>query len=102
MTNTYRFKLFIAGQTARSEEAIACMRELCEARLSGRYELEIIDALDRPELADQEKVLATPTLIKLEPPPARRIIGELSHGDEVLFRLGIATRRAPERRENSK
>lgn len=101
MTNKYRFQLFITGQTARSEQAIASMRELCETRLAGRYELDVIDVLDRPDLADAAKILATPTLIKAEPPPTRRIIGELSHGDEVLFRLGIAPRPGTQRREGS-
>lgn len=102
MTNKYHFRLFVTGQTSRSEQAIASMRALCEARLVGRYELDIIDVLDRPDLADEEKVLATPTLIKLEPPPARRIIGELSHADEVLFRLGIGPQPRVDVREGSR
>jgi circadian clock protein KaiB len=101
MIDKYRLKLFVTGQTPRSEQAIAAARELCEAQLAGRYELEIIDVLDRPEVADADKVLATPTLIKAEPPPARRIIGELSRGDEVLFRLGLGPRPGAGRREGS-
>lgn len=102
MTNKYYFRLFVTGQTSRSEQAIASMRSLCEARLLGRYELDIIDVLDRPDLAEQDKVLATPTLIKVEPPPARRIIGELSQADEVLFRLGIGPEPRAMRNEGSR
>ena len=84
----YRFKLFVTGQTPRSELAIANLRAICEERRRGRHEISIIDVLDEPELAEVEKILATPTLIKVLPPPQRRVIGDLRPTGEVLRRLG--------------
>jgi len=88
----YIFKLFVTGQTPRSEQAIHNLREMCEERLSGRYEIVVIDVLERPDMAEQERILATPTLIKEVPPPERRIIGELSMVEEVIRRLGLIQR----------
>ncbi len=93
MSNTYVFTLFVTGQTPRSEQAIASARALCEKRLAGRAELSIIDVLDQPELAEEEKILATPTLIRETPPPRRRVIGALDDTDEVLLRLGLSAGR---------
>lgn len=100
--NKVCLRLFVTGQTPRSEQAISSMRDLCEGRFPGRFELTIIDVLEQPELADADKVLATPTLIKAEPPPARRIIGELTHADEILFRLGLAPRPSAPRSQESR
>jgi len=66
---------------------------MCESDLSGRYELEIIDVLAHPEKAEQDKILATPTLIKQLPPPLRRVIGDLSDSEKVL--LGLELRQLP-------
>ena len=66
---------------------------MCESDLSGRYELEIIDVHEHPEKAEQDKILATPTLIKQLPPPLRRVIGDLSDADKVL--LGLELRQLP-------
>ncbi|HSN99251.1 MAG TPA: circadian clock KaiB family protein [Candidatus Nanopelagicales bacterium] len=85
----YVFKLFVTGQTPRSEQAIRNLRAMCEARLPGRYEMVVIDVLDQPELAEAQRVLATPMLIKETPPPERRIIGELTQVDDVLRLLGL-------------
>ncbi|MCC6551653.1 MAG: circadian clock KaiB family protein [Polyangiaceae bacterium] len=92
--NKYRFKLFVTDQTPRSEQAISNLRAICEAELKDMYEIVIVDVLDQPEAAEAEKILATPTLIKELPLPQRRIIGELSRGEEVLRRLGLAPRGA--------
>jgi len=89
MANKYLLKLYIAGRTPRSEKSIASLREICERELAGRYELTIIDILERPQLAEDEKILATPTLIKELPPPMRRIIGDLSDVDKVLVGLDL-------------
>lgn len=87
--NKYLFKLFVTGQTPRSELAISNLRAVCDEHLQGRHEIVIVDVLDQPELAEAEKILATPTLIKELPPPERRIIGDLRPVQEVLRRLGI-------------
>jgi len=82
-------KLYVTGQTPKSERAIANMRHICEEELEGQYELAIIDVLERPQLAEDEKILATPTLTKELPLPLRRIIGDLSETDKVLLGLDI-------------
>jgi circadian clock protein KaiB len=87
--NKYVLKLYITGQTPRSERAIANLRDICEAEFEGRYELTIVDVLERPQLAEDDKILATPTLIKVSPPPARRVIGDLMDTDRVLNGLDV-------------
>ncbi len=87
--NKVLLKLYVTGQTPKSERAIANMRRICEGELEGQYELVIIDVLERPQLAEDEKILATPTLTKELPLPLRRIIGDLSDSDKVLLGLDI-------------
>ena len=87
--NRVLLKLYVTGQTPKSERAIANLRRICEGELEGQYELVIIDVLERPQLAEDEKILATPTLTKELPPPLRRIIGDLSDTDKVLLGLDI-------------
>lgn len=86
----YQFRLFIAGQLGNSLNALANIRALGNHMLGGDYELQIIDVLEQPELAEREKVTATPTLIKDAPLPARRLIGDLSHTPRVLAGLGLS------------
>lgn len=76
--NRYILKLFVVGQTARSKRAIANIQRLCHEQLPQQHELVIVDVLEQPELAESEKILATPTLIREYPRPERRIIGDLS------------------------
>lgn len=85
----YLLKLYITGQTARSERAISNLRRICEEELGDSYEMNIIDVIERPQLAEDERILATPTLIKQLPPPLRRIIGDLSDTDKVLLGLDL-------------
>lgn len=75
---SYEFRLYITGETGRSRRAADNLRALCEARLAGIYELEIIDVLDRPDLAEEDRIIATPTAIRVSPLPPRRVIGDLS------------------------
>ena len=84
-------KLYITGQTPRSERAVANLRRICEGFQTDQYDLAIIDVLDRPQLAEDEKILATPTLIKESPPPARRVIGDLSDTAQVMTVLDLPT-----------
>jgi circadian clock protein KaiB len=83
------FKLYITGQTARSQKAVANLRRLCERGLPDEIELVIIDVLEHPHLAEQDRILATPALLKESPPPSRRIIGDLSNEEMVLQALEI-------------
>ncbi|HEY7912376.1 MAG TPA: circadian clock protein KaiB [Blastocatellia bacterium] len=87
--NKYLLKLYITGRTPRSERAIANLQRICEVELAGQYEMTIIDILERPQLAEDEKILATPMLIKQLPPPLRRIIGDLSDTERVIFGLDL-------------
>ena len=88
----YVLKLYVTGRTPRAERAIANLRRLCEEELDECYELQVIDVLDHPQLAEDERILATPTLIKQLPPPLRRVIGDLSDRDKVLLGLDLHRR----------
>lgn len=91
----YVIKLYITGQTPRSQRAIDNLRRICEEELCGQYDLVVIDVLERPQLAEDEKILATPTVVKELPPPIRRIIGDLSDADRVLLGLDLHARKGP-------
>lgn len=87
--SNYLLKLYITGKTPKSERAIANLQNICEHELESQYEMAIIDILERPQLAEDEKILATPTLIKVLPLPLRRVIGDLSDTDKVLIGLDL-------------
>jgi circadian clock protein KaiB len=87
--NKYLFRLFIAGQTPRARQAIDNISRICEERLPGQYEMVVVDVLEEPQLAEDERIIATPTLIKSLPPPLRRIIGDLSDTKKVLLGLDL-------------
>ena len=82
-------KLYVAGNTARSAQAITSIRKICEERLKGQYQLEVIDIYQQPALAKGEQIIATPTLIKFLPLPLRRIIGDLSKTERILVGLDL-------------
>lgn len=88
--NKFKLRLYVTGKTPKSERAIANLKEICERDLKGLYELQIIDVLESPQLAENEKILATPTLIKDLPPPLKRIIGDLSNSEKVLLGLDLS------------
>ncbi|WP_130471296.1 circadian clock KaiB family protein [Candidatus Magnetaquicoccus inordinatus] len=85
---TYQLKLYITGHTHRSAQAISNLQRICDQELVD-YELLVIDVLEHPGLAEDEKILATPTLIRELPPPLRRIIGDLSNTEKVLLGLDL-------------
>jgi circadian clock protein KaiB len=85
----YVIKLYVTGQTPRSQRAIDNLRRICDEELHGKYNLAVIDVLERPQLAEDEKILATPTVVKELPPPIRRIIGDLSDTERVLLGLDL-------------
>jgi circadian clock protein KaiB len=91
----YLFKLYVTGHTPRSERAIANLRRLCRDALDDNYELVIVDVLEQPHLAEQERVMVTPTLIKQVPPPPRRVLGDLSDTQRVLAELRVQPPPAP-------
>lgn len=94
--DNYVIKLYITGQTPRSQRAIDNLRRICEEELCGQYDLVVIDVLERPQLAEDEKILATPTVVKELPPPIRRIIGDLSDAERVLLGLDLHARKGPD------
>ena len=81
--------LYVSGASPRSAAALETVRRICDEELQGRYELEVIDILERPQLAEDEKILATPTVVKELPVPIRRIIGDLSDTERVLLGLDL-------------
>lgn len=85
----YLLKLYVAGPSPRTNLAIANLKRICEQDLAGQYDMEVIDVLEFPQLAEDERILATPTLIKTLPPPLRRVIGDLSDKEKVLFGLEV-------------
>ena len=89
----YLLRLYVTGTTPRSARAIQNVRAICEEKLHGRYELEVIDIYQHPEQAKPEQVVVTPTLVKKLPLPVRRLIGDLSNADRVLIGLDIVPRR---------
>lgn len=77
------------GYTAKSRMAITNLQNICDDELKGQYELTVINVLERPQLAEDEKIIATPTLVRVLPEPIRRIIGDLSNVEKVLLGLDI-------------
>ncbi len=85
----YVLCLYVTGMAQRSAAALAAVRALCDERLAGRYELDVIDLYQQPARARADQVIATPTLVKRRPSPPRRLVGDLSHRERVLAGLGL-------------
>ena len=85
----YILKLYVTGLTSRSAHAIENLQTICEKHLTGRYELQVIDVYQQPELTRTEQIVAIPTLIKKLPLPLRRLIGDMSDEERVLVGLDI-------------
>lgn len=96
-SHTYLLKLFVAGGTVLSQQAVGNLRRICDAYLPGQVDLEVIDIYQQPELAGQHQVVAVPTLLKLRPLPVRRIIGDLSATERVLRGLDLPPSRETDR-----
>ena len=85
----YCLRLFVAGTAPRSVRAVESLRRICETHMAGRYELEVIDIYQQPDLADRDGILAAPTLLKVSPHPERRISGDLLDEGRILRGLQI-------------
>ena len=83
--------LYVAGDTPRSREAVANLERICAELLGGRAKCATIDVLNSPEVADAERILTTPTLIRESPTPRRRVTGDLSDAQRVLSALGFTS-----------
>ena len=86
---TYVLKLYVAGNTPNSVRALKTLKNILEKDFQGVYALKVIDVLKNPQLAEEDKILATPTLSKVLPPPVRKIIGDLSDREKVLIGLDL-------------
>jgi circadian clock protein KaiB len=88
-SSRYILKLYIAGQSPKSANAIVNIKKICEEYLQGRYQLDVIDLYQQPQFAQGEQIIALPTLIRKLPLPLRRIIGDMSNTERVLVGLDI-------------
>jgi circadian clock protein KaiB len=86
---SYKFQLYVAGDAQNSVQALANLKALCRTHLPDRHEIEIVDVFKDPRRALAEGVFMTPTLVKLTPPPVRRIVGALTQTQVVLQALGL-------------
>ena len=86
---TWKLRLYVAGQTPKSIRAFANLKVLCDERLKGRYQIEVIDLLEHPDMARGDQIVALPTLVVKLPHAVRRIIGDLSNTDRVLVGLAL-------------
>jgi|ERR687885_810161 circadian clock protein KaiB len=85
----YVFRLYVAGNSPKSVRALQKLTKICEEHLKGRYELEVIDIYQQPELLEQEQIFAVPTLIKKLPLPLQRLIGDMSNTEKIIISLDL-------------
>lgn len=84
-----KLRLYVAGQTPRSLAALSNLKRICAKHLDGKYELEVVDLIKNPQLAQGDQILAIPTLVRNLPQPIRKIIGDLSNEERVLVGLNL-------------
>ncbi len=85
----YVLKLYVTGKNALSERAIENLARICEEELGGTFGMEVIDILERPQLAEDERIFATPAVVKELPAPLRQVVGDLSNTEKVLVGLDL-------------
>lgn len=85
----WELRLYVAGQTPRSRDAVAHLERICEEHLQGRYSIEVIDLLEHPTLAVGDQIIAIPTLVRRLPAPMKKIIGDLSNVERVVVGLNL-------------
>ena len=95
---TFRLRLYVAGQTPRSLAAFSNLRKICDTHLAGRYEIEVIDLIEHPQLARGDEIIAVPTLVRKLPEPIKKLIGDLSDTERVLVGLQLLPAESSERR----
>lgn len=93
-------KLYVIGASARSSRAVENIRQFCEKYLKGRYELEVIDIHQHPELMQSEEIVAAPTLVKKLPLPLRKLIGDMSDKGKIFSGLNIQIREVQKKEES--
>ena len=82
-------KLYVAGETPKSLLAFANIKKICEQHSSVKYSIDVIDLLKNPDLAKMDQIFAIPTLVRHQPQPSRKIIGDLSNTEKVLIGLEL-------------
>jgi circadian clock protein KaiB len=85
----WNLRLYVAGHTPKSIRAFANLKVLCEEHLKGRYQIEVIDLRENPQLARDDQIVAIPTLVRRLPRPLRTIIGDLSNSVRLLVGLDL-------------
>jgi circadian clock protein KaiB len=85
----WELRLYVAGKTLKSVTALKNLKQYCETHLKGKYKIEVIDLLVKPQLAEGDQIFAIPTLVRKVPEPIRKIIGDLSNEEKVLVGLNI-------------
>jgi len=88
----WELRLYVAGTTPKCVAAFANLKKICEEHLQGKYQIQVIDLLENPQLARDDQILAIPTLVRQLPPPVRKIIGDLSNTERVLVGLDLRPR----------
>jgi circadian clock protein KaiB len=87
--DSWILRLYVAGQTPKSNTAFRNLQKICEDQLKGSYKIEVIDLLENPQLSREHQILAIPTLVRKLPVPVRKIIGDLSDTEKVLVGLDL-------------
>ena len=90
----WNLRLYVAGQTPKSLEAFANLKDICETHLKGKYKIEVVDLSENPELAKNDNILAIPTLVRKLPEPVKKIIGTLANEEKVLIGLELRPSRS--------
>ena len=85
----FNLRLYVAGQTPNSIRAFANLRKICDEHLAGRYQIDVIDLVENPQLGRGDQILALPTLVRKLPVPIKKIIGDLSNTERVLVGLDL-------------
>lgn len=88
----WNLRLYVAGQTPKSLTALANLKRICDEHMNGQYNVEIIDLMENPQLAQRDQIVAIPTLVRALPSPLKRIIGDLSNTERVLVGLDVVPR----------
>jgi circadian clock protein KaiB len=87
--HVWELRLYVAGQTPKSVRAFANLKKICEEHMAGQYRIEVIDLLENPRMAQEDQIVAVPTLVRKLPEPVRKIIGDLANTERVLKGLEI-------------
>ncbi len=86
-----RLTLYVAGQTPKSVAAVRNLERICEENMPGRYEVEVVDLRQHPQLAREHNIVAIPTLVRSLPVPVQKIIGDLSDEEKVMIHLQVGS-----------